>query len=96
MDARHDFQSFAFDRQGDGGFAVAAILLAIPARRKIGLGLGILAGMAAVPNLWVHYVPTIIVGSLLIASGVYAARRTANFDAADAPALERQIRRGRR
>lgn len=52
-----------------GGYAVAAALVAIPARGRLGLGLGILAGMAAVPNLWRHYLPTVFVGFLLLAFG---------------------------
>jgi hypothetical protein len=54
-----------------GGYAVAIGLAIIPARGRLGLGLGILAGMAAVPNLWRHYLPTVAVGFLLLAFGLW-------------------------
>jgi hypothetical protein len=53
-----------------GGYAIAAALALIPARGRLGLGLGILAGMAAIPNLWRHYLPTVLVGFLLVAFGL--------------------------
>jgi hypothetical protein len=53
-----------------GGYAIAAALAVIPARGRLGLGLGMLAGMAAVPNLWRHYLPTVAVGLLLVAFGI--------------------------
>jgi hypothetical protein len=58
-----------------GGYAVAAVLLAIPARGKTGLGLGILAGLALVPNLWMHYLPSVVVGVILLLSGLRVGRR---------------------
>jgi hypothetical protein len=58
-----------------GGYAVAIGLAVIPARGRLGLGLGILAGMAAVPNLWRHYLPTVAVGFLLVAFGLREALR---------------------
>jgi hypothetical protein len=58
-----------------GGYAVAIGLAVIPARGRLGLGLGILAGMAAVPNLWRHYLPTVAVGFLLVAFGLRATLR---------------------
>jgi hypothetical protein len=57
-----------------GGYAIAALLVAIPARGRLGIGLGMLAGMAAVPNLWRHYLPTLIVGFLLVVFGFRDAR----------------------
>lgn len=57
-----------------GGYAVAAVLALIPARGRLGLGLGILAGMAAVPNLWRHYLPTVVVGILLLIFGLRESR----------------------
>jgi hypothetical protein len=51
------------------------VLVLIPARGRLGLGLGILAGMAAVPNLWRHYLPTVAVGFLLLAFGTRDPRR---------------------
>jgi hypothetical protein len=53
-----------------GGYAIAAVLVLIPARGRLGLGLGILAGMAAVPILWRHYLPTVAIGILLVAFGL--------------------------
>jgi hypothetical protein len=53
-----------------GGYAIAAVLAFIPAKGRLGLGLGILAGMAAVPNLWRHYLSTVFVGLLLVAFGL--------------------------
>jgi hypothetical protein len=49
--------------------AAAIAMVAIPVRGKLGLGLGILAGLAVVPNLWRSYLPTIVVALLLIARG---------------------------
>jgi hypothetical protein len=63
-----------------GGYAIAAFLVAIPARGRLGIGLGMLAGMAAVPNLWRHYLPTVIVGFLLIAFGFRDARDRTDSD----------------
>ena len=53
-----------------GGFAVAGLIMAIPARGLAGLGLGVLAGLAAVPNLWAQYLPAIAVGFVLLATGI--------------------------
>jgi hypothetical protein len=69
-----------------GGYAIAALLVLIPARGGLGLGLGILAGMAAVPNLWRHYLPTVAVGILLLAFGIRDARHDREGRASSAPA----------
>jgi Glycosyltransferase family 87 len=53
-----------------GGYAVALILAAIPARGLVGIGLGIFAGLAAVPNLWRTYLPTLVVGGLFVLRGL--------------------------
>lgn len=58
-----------------GGYAVAALLVLIPAGGTLGIGLGILAGMAAVPNLWRHYLPTVFIGFLLVGFGLVRRRR---------------------
>ena len=48
-----------------GGFLVAALLAAIPARGRLGIALGTLGGLALVPNLWRTYVPALIFAGLL-------------------------------
>jgi hypothetical protein len=59
----------AFGVPGWVAIVTALALVAIPARGKLGIGLGILSGMAIVPNLWRTYLPTIIIGGLLVARG---------------------------
>jgi hypothetical protein len=59
----------AFGVPGWVAIAAALALVAIPARGKLGIGLGILSGMAVVPNLWRTYLPTIIVGGVLVVRG---------------------------
>jgi Glycosyltransferase family 87 len=49
-----------------GGFAVAALLLALPVTGRLGLGVGILAGLALNANLWHHYLLTLLLGVALI------------------------------
>ena len=53
-----------------GGYAVAVGLLLIPATGRLGLGLGIMAGLALNTNLWHHYLLTLLLGLGLIAAGV--------------------------
>jgi len=48
------------------GLAVGVGLLLIPARGRLGLGLAILAAMAVIANLWIHYGPTILFALALI------------------------------
>ncbi|MGH2463037.1 MAG: glycosyltransferase family 87 protein [Candidatus Limnocylindria bacterium] len=55
--------------------AACLILALLPARGLTGLGLGILAGLAAITNLWGHYLPTIIFGLVLVAGGLVTAAR---------------------
>jgi Glycosyltransferase family 87 len=57
-----------------GAYVVAAILAAIPAKGHLGLGLGILAGLALVPNLWRTYIPTILVGAIFVIRAIYESR----------------------
>lgn len=49
-----------------GAFAVAAILAAIPARGLLGIGLGILGGVALVPNIWRTYIPTLLMAAAFV------------------------------
>lgn len=51
-----------------GSLAVAAVLIGIPARGRLGLGLGILAGLSLIANLWDHYLPTLAFAALLMLS----------------------------
>jgi hypothetical protein len=53
-----------------GGYAVAALLLLIPARGRLGYGIATFAGLAAIPNLWRPYVPSIAFAALLVISGL--------------------------
>jgi hypothetical protein len=53
-----------------GGYVVAALILLIPARGLTGYGLATLAGMAAIPNLWRHYIGSIIFGVALLVRGL--------------------------
>jgi hypothetical protein len=53
-----------------GGYAVAALLLLIPARGLTGYGLAVLAGLAAIPNVWWHYLSTLAFGVVLLAAGL--------------------------
>ena len=51
-----------------GSLIVAGLLLAIPARGRLGIGLGILAGMSLIANLWDHYLPTFAFALFIIGS----------------------------
>lgn len=57
-----------------GASAVAIMLVAIPARGKVGIGLGIFAGLALVPNLWRTYAPTLVIATLFVLQGINDAR----------------------
>lgn len=50
-----------------GTYAVAVGLLLIPARGRLGLGIGIIAGLSLNANLWHHYLWAFGLGGLLIA-----------------------------
>lgn len=56
------------------GYLIAVGLLLMPARGRLGIGLAMLAGMALVPNLWHHYLPTIVVGALLVLRSALSSR----------------------
>lgn len=50
-----------------GGVVVGLLLLALPARGRIGLGVAILAGLTLViVNLWQHYLPVLTLGLTLV------------------------------
>ncbi len=52
------------------GWVVALVLLVLPVHGKAGAGTAILAGMAPIANLWIHYAPTVLfAGSLLLPFG---------------------------
>lgn len=57
-----------------GSIAVAGVLVAIPARGRLGLGLAVLAGLSLVANLWDHYLPTFAFAALLMATSTDAGR----------------------
>ena len=60
--------------------AAGVLLVLVPARGLTGLGLGILAGLAAIANLWGHYLPTIVFGAILVAGGLVIAARQASVE----------------
>jgi hypothetical protein len=78
-----------------GGYVVALLILLIPSRGVTGYGIAILAGMAAIPNLWLHYVPTVVFGAVLAVQGRFrswfttwsATRGTKPVDAAATDAV---------
>ena len=57
-----------------GSVAAAGLLVALPARGRLGLGLGILAGLSLIANLWDHYLPTFALAAVLICSSDELAR----------------------
>jgi len=73
-----------------GGYVLAAILLLVPSRGRMGIGFAMLAGMALVPNLWRHYFPTVAAAGLLILADVYRSRGRGQ-DASDAIDRERAV-----
>jgi hypothetical protein len=50
------------------GVVVCVGLLALPLRGRAGLGAAIVAGMAPIGNLWIHYAPTLLFGLALLAA----------------------------
>lgn len=58
-----------------GGYAVAALLLLIPATGRLGYGVATFAGLAAIPNVWRHYLSTMVFAALLVISGLARRRR---------------------
>jgi hypothetical protein len=51
-----------------GALGVAAGLLMVPARGRLGLGLGFLAGLSLIANIWDHYLPAFALAWVLILS----------------------------
>lgn len=52
-----------------GSILLACLLLAVPFRGRLGLALGLLAGLTLVANLWDHYLPTFaVVAALMLSS----------------------------
>jgi hypothetical protein len=64
-----------------GGLVMAAILVLIPAKGRMGIALGILGGLAVVPNLWRTYVPTLAFAALLAVADLLRWRTGATADA---------------
>jgi len=58
-----------------GGYVVSVLLLLVPARGLTGYGLAMLAGLAAIPNLWRHYLSTLVFAAALVVAGILRARR---------------------
>lgn len=52
--------------------AIAVLLLLVPARGRAGLGTTVMAGLTLVPNLWGHYLPTIVFGLALASIPLWA------------------------
>lgn len=48
------------------GVVVALVLLVLPLRGRMAVGAAILAGMAPISNLWIHYAPTLLFGFALL------------------------------
>lgn len=59
---------------GGLGLLVGVVILALPLRGPAAIGAAILAGMAAIPNLWIHYGPTILFAGALIAGALIPGR----------------------
>lgn len=55
---------------GGLGAVTAMALLALPLHGRAGIGVAILAGLAVIPNLWVHYAPTALFAAAMIAADV--------------------------
>lgn len=75
------------------GPAAAVALLLIPARGPLGLGLGLLAGLSLINNVWSHYLPTFALSALLIGVGIAATRfhRTGKVRGAAGSVLRRSL-----
>jgi hypothetical protein len=52
------------------GLLAGVVILALPLRGPAAMGAAILAGMAAIPNLWIHYGTTILFAVALIGGAV--------------------------
>jgi hypothetical protein len=49
---------------------VALLLVAVPARGAAAIGLGVLAGLATIVNLWGSYLPSVVIAAWWVAAGV--------------------------
>ena len=54
-----------------GAYAVAALLAGLPAKGQLGIGLGIFAGLALIPNLWRTYAPTFLMAAVFVIRAIY-------------------------
>ena len=70
-----------------GGLLAGGILVAIPTRGPLGLGLGMLAGLAVIPNLWRSYLPAVVVAGVLIWRGLRPATASTAGSESGASAL---------
>jgi hypothetical protein len=69
-----------------GGYAVAVLLLLFPVKGRLGYGVAMIAGLAAIPNLWRHYLPTVAFAIVLIIGGLLRRREGASVPEARQPA----------
>jgi hypothetical protein len=58
-----------------GGYVVAVLLLLIPVKGRLGYGVAIFAGLAAIPNLWRHYISTVVFAAALVIDGLRRRRQ---------------------
>lgn len=56
------------------GAVVAIALLALPTSGRAALGAAVIAGMAPIGNLWIHYAPTVLFGLGLLAADAVVRR----------------------
>jgi hypothetical protein len=66
---------------------VAGLLLLIPVKGRLGYGIAVFAGLAAIPNLWRHYIGSVVFAALLVVGGlVRRGRENAFVPDEDVPA----------
>ena len=53
-----------------GAAVIAVLLLLIPARGLTAIGVAMIAGVTLIPNIWHHYLPTLIVGIGFVLAGI--------------------------
>jgi hypothetical protein len=51
------------------GVVIGLAILALPLRGPAGIGAAIVAGLCAIPNLWIHYGPTVLFAGSLLGTG---------------------------
>lgn len=54
-----------------GSIAVAIALLALPLRGLPAIGMAAIAGITVIPNIWDHYLPTLIFAGMLISGSLW-------------------------